>query len=144
MGAEGARVPWAVGGWSYTTVTMDPRVMYGQMIEAAVSGSSTHPRLCGSPYEVARHVVEGVAAVEIRHELHRVGVGPAVGIGAPHDLVPQAQVDRERTEGGRGASPAGVGRRDLDDDPVVPHGERFRVGFTRQSVRKAVRIGVRA
>ena len=39
------------GRRSPQTVTMEPRVMYGQMTEAAVNGSSTHPRLCGSPYE---------------------------------------------------------------------------------------------
>lgn len=33
----------------YSTVTIDPSVMYGHTIDAAVNGSSTHPRLCGSP-----------------------------------------------------------------------------------------------
>lgn len=80
--------------------------------------------------------MESVAAVEVRHELHRVGVSPTVGVGAPHDLVPQAQIDRERTDGRRGARPTGIGRRGLDDDAVVPYRERFRVGLTRHTYEK--------
>jgi hypothetical protein len=40
---------WRAGSPGQSTVTMEPSVMYGQAAAAPARGSSTHPRLWGSP-----------------------------------------------------------------------------------------------
>ncbi len=111
----------------FSIVTSVPIGVYGQTLAAALSGSSTQPRLCGVPNELRVKAWIASPLVEVANEPDAgIVVVTAVGIRTAHLADRDVLEDGERAELRRRGRHARVARRAEDHPAVVPEVERLR------------------